>query len=226
MLGKQTVSKLSEVDLFEIMLFAKDESGERIEATKSGIKATCPTCGGGVRAKCGRINHWHWAHINTDECDAWSERESEWHLSWKRLLPSHQVEVVIEKHGQRHRADIQTTRGLIVELQHSYLAPHKILEREWFYKNMIWIFDARDVWEKENFELDEQETYYKFRWKYPKKHVAHTDAPCYLDFGFGRLFLIKKMYLKSSCYGWGYFVDVAKMLEDWQSTVGSLRYRH
>jgi competence protein CoiA len=208
------------------MLYAKDESGERILPIPD-TQAICPNCGGAVRAKCGVINEWHWAHIDTQECDPWSEPESEWHFSWKKKMPNHQVEVVIEKNGQRHRADIEATNGMVIELQHSYISPEEIREREAFYEDMIWIFDLREVWLSGRFELEEYESRFTYRWKHPRKHITFTKAPCFLDFGIPcHLFQVGHMLLSGSCYGWGKFHEPKNLVVEWQRTIGPERCRH
>lgn len=131
------------------MQYANSLYGSKILAKPEVQVATCPACGANVRAKCGNHNIWHWAHINTEDCDTWSEPEGEWHLGWKEVFPQDWREVVIGEHRE-HRADIRTTGGLVVELQHSSITPEVIAEREQFYGNMIWIFDATEYVERCN----------------------------------------------------------------------------
>jgi hypothetical protein len=126
------------------MQYANSLNGLKILATPEVQGATCPACGANVRAKCGNLNVWHWAHINTEDCDTWSEPEGEWHLGWKEVFPQDWREVVIGE----HRADIRTIGGLVIELQHSSITPEVIAEREHFYENMIWIFDATEYVER------------------------------------------------------------------------------
>jgi hypothetical protein len=126
------------------MQYANSLHDSKILATPEVQGATCPACGANVRAKCGNRNVWHWAHINTEDCDTWSEPEGEWHLGWKEVFPQDWREVVIGE----HRADIRTIGGLVVELQHSSITPEVIAEREHFYENMIWIFDATEYVER------------------------------------------------------------------------------
>jgi ssDNA-binding Zn-finger/Zn-ribbon topoisomerase 1 len=126
------------------MQYANSLDGLKILAEPEVQGATCPSCGANVRAKCGNHNVWHWAHIDTEDCDTWSEPEGEWHLGWKEVFPQDWREVVIGE----HRADIRTTGGLVVELQHSSITPEVVAERENFYGNMIWIFDATDYVER------------------------------------------------------------------------------
>ena len=113
--------------------------GERVEATP-GIKATCPLCKTGVVAKCGQLVVHHWAHVSNQECDPWWEPETAWHRRWKSF--ARQTEVTI----QNHRADIVTSTGLIVELQHSGIAVEEIQERERCYgPNLRWLFDGTNI---------------------------------------------------------------------------------
>jgi hypothetical protein len=126
------------------MQYANSLNDSKILATPEAQGATCPACGASVSAKCGNRNIWHWAHVNTEDCDTWSEPEGEWHLGWKEIFPQGWREVVIGE----HRADIRTSGGLVVELQHSPITPEVVAEREYFYGNMIWIFDATEYVER------------------------------------------------------------------------------
>jgi hypothetical protein len=117
-------------------------NGDRAIPAK-GLRASCPQCGGEVVAKCGSIVVHHWAHLAAD-CDPWSEPMTDWHIGWQSLVPSENREVTVGA----HRADIKLNDGLVVEIQHSPISAEEIREREKFYKNMIWIFDARDFAER------------------------------------------------------------------------------
>lgn len=124
------------------MLYAQATDGQQIKPTpnQSGY---CPCCKSTVISKCGKTNIWHWAHESKD-CDPWYEPESEWHRSWKLTVPAEQTEVVIHKNNKKHRADIRLRNGLVVELQHSSISAEEIEAREAFYRDMIWLFDARE----------------------------------------------------------------------------------
>lgn len=124
------------------MQYAINEQGKRVIAY-SGGRGVCPVCFSPVLAKVGVINVRHWAHISCDECDNWSEPETLWHRQWKDCVPETWREVVTEKNGKRRRADIMRPDGIAVELQHSSISVEEIVEREAFYGNMTWIFDAR-----------------------------------------------------------------------------------
>src|SRR5690606_11336812 len=99
--------------------------GARIQATPGTLGATCPTCAAPVVAKCGRVNVWHWAHQSGVECDTWAEPVSQWHLDWQASVPEGRREVTIG----RHRADILTATGTVVEVQRSNISVEEIAER-------------------------------------------------------------------------------------------------
>lgn len=119
-------------------------NGHRIKATPKLI-GMCPVCNAPTRSKCGNINLWHWAHITFKHCDSWWETESEWHRNWKNNFAPECQEVVHQDEltGERHIADIKTQNGLVIELQHSTISIEELEERESYYKNMIWLVDAR-----------------------------------------------------------------------------------
>lgn len=103
-------------------------------------RGECPTCGGGVIAKCGHIKAHHWAHESIDDCDPWSEHVGPWHLSWQDSVQDEFVEVTLGP----HRADIQNPAGTVIELQHSTISTEDIARREAFYGDMVWVFDATE----------------------------------------------------------------------------------
>lgn len=107
------------------------------------LRGVCPNCEREVVAKCGQQRIWHWSHLGKLECDHWWEPETEWHRSWKALFPQEWQEVPhIADDGQRHIADVKTGAGLVIELQHSPIAPDERLSRESFYKSMVWLVDG------------------------------------------------------------------------------------
>lgn len=77
------------------------------------------------------------AHRSRRSCDPWWENESDWHRSWKNHFPAGWQEIVLSgPYGQRHIADVKTAAGLVLEFQHSPLAPMERHARENFYRNM------------------------------------------------------------------------------------------
>lgn len=179
-----------------------------------GCRAMCPLCGASVRAKCGDINVWHFAHIAADDCDPWSEPESPWHRSWKALVPASRREVT---YGA-HRADIVTERGTVVELQHGSLAIDEALAREEHYGRMVWLLDGTD-WAaprsdgSERFGINHKDDYWTFRWRWCWRWVLALNKPVFIDRGVD-VFEIRKIYGPGRAAGWGilhprrWFVDI------------------
>lgn len=200
------------------MLYA-NVNGQKLRATP-GANALCPGCGGGVVARCGEINVWHWAHLSGD-CDPWHEPESAWHLEWKSIAPPERCEVRMGC----HRADIVAPSGFIIELQHSPLEPSQVRERESFYgDHLIWVVDASGF--LANLSLRNRGDYWSFRWKWPRKWQFAITRPLAWDMGDGRLFHVKKLHPNKPerlaynregrcvgtlpakpCGGWGVFFD-------------------
>ena len=122
---------------------------ERIEPQKGIVNAMCPVCGELVIPKCGNIKMHHWAHQTKQNCDPWWENETEWHRQWKDCFPKEFQEVIMHdpETGEKHIADVKTTSGFVIEFQHSAMKREEQMSRENFYKNMVWLIDARDYYE-------------------------------------------------------------------------------
>lgn len=118
-------------------------AGKRIEAFAGG-RGACPSCNGDVIAKCGSHRISHWAHRGIRDCDPWSEKETEWHRTWKNYFPAQFQEFIQhdETSGERHIADVRTNFGLVIEFQHSHIDPQERAARERFYGNMLWVVDG------------------------------------------------------------------------------------
>jgi competence protein CoiA len=169
------------------MLYAMINGVKRKAAP--GWEATCPSCGAVLIAKCGEINAWHWSHAANTDCDSWSEPESEWHLSWKRLAGPDACEVVMGS----HRADmVSPATGFIVELQHSSLPPCQVAEREAFYRKMIWLVNAEGF--EDRLDFRDRGDHVTFRWKHIRKWMLSIHKPMFWDLGGGRLFVVKKLH--------------------------------
>jgi len=182
------------------MQYGLNINGRKIEAMP-GMTALCPTCGETVIAKCGKVVVWHWAHQARADCDLWFEPETLWHREWKSLF--NDVEVTIEKRGQRHRADAVTAYGVVIELQHSAISPEEIQEREKFYGQMVWVFDIQDAYLNDRFLLADQGTHVTFRWKHPRKSLLAAKKSVYLDLDGYWLLELHKLYGGSPCGGGG-----------------------
>lgn len=116
---------------------------ELVEA-KAGLAGMCPGCSQPVVAKCGIKRVHHWAHRGSKPCDDWWEPETEWHRSWKNNFPIEWQEIFLpdSKTGEKHIADICTPDGLVIEFQHSHINPNERINREQFYKKMVWVVDG------------------------------------------------------------------------------------
>lgn len=194
------------------MRYAVVGDDERTEATPRA-RGACPACNGGVRAKCGPIVTPHWAHLAAD-CDEWAESDTPWHRDWQACAPPARREVTMG----RHRADVLTPGGLVVELQHSTISGEDIAAREAFYRRMIWIFDARRAVADDRLNLRVKvgaaPNYRSFRWKHPRKTVALCQRPVFLDLGAGKVLHLRRIYPGAPCGGWG-TLGTAAQLREW-----------
>ncbi len=106
-------------------------------------KAICQLCGKEVISKCGELKLWYWAHAISNNCDNWYEPETKWLRDWKKVFGIENNEIIIEKEGIKHIADVFTPNKIVIELQNSPISPQTIRERENFYgERMIWIINA------------------------------------------------------------------------------------
>ena len=150
-----------------------NKNNERIKATPRNI-AICPICQKEVIAKCGSIKVWHWSHKSLKDCDDWAEPESEWHYGWKQLFPKEQQEVKMGK----HRADIKTRSGTIIELQNSSIDIKTLRQREDFYGDMIWLLNGSTIAKHFYFNI---ETKY-MRWLWKPAIVKYSNKPIFIDY--------------------------------------------
>jgi hypothetical protein len=123
----------------------------RLEAFPGG-SGLCPICGARMIAKCGpRLLH-HWAHAGRKNCDPWRENETPWHREWKNHFPASCREVShLAPDGEIHRADIKTSSGIIIEIQHSPMTDAERSSREHFYRNLAWVLDGAPF--RSNFDI-------------------------------------------------------------------------
>jgi|LSQX01.1.fsa_nt_gb competence CoiA-like predicted nuclease len=209
------------------MIYALDpRTGRKIQAAPH-LEGVCPLCRGELLPHCGEILVWHWKHKAGQACDRWSEGETLWHLQWKRRFLSDFVEVLIERDGETHIADVRLPNGTTVELQHSSISTQKIRERERFYgRKLTWVFDAIEPIREERFLPRDHGDYWSFRWKHPRRTLKFVKRRCFLDLGYPqldeddelpwhitpsahRLLDLRMIHLREEepCGGWGYLVD-------------------
>jgi competence protein CoiA len=175
--------------------------------TRSGERSSCGLCHAIVIGRCGQIVARHWAHASALQCDPWWEAETRWHRTWKSLVPADRREVVIG----RHRADLVTADGTVVELQHSSIAPAEIREREAFYRRMVWLFDGTTLADRLTFH--ETDLYLTFRWKHPRKSLAFARRPVYVDLGVDEVLQIRRLCIGGqgeATGGWGHVLPYAR----------------
>jgi len=172
------------------MLWAIDSvNGSRI-LPRPNARGKCPSCESPVIAKCGVINEWHWSHSSRDDCDSWSEPESQWHIDWKMKYPRKWQEVRMGK----HRADVKTKK-MVVEFQASPISPVDITEREIFYGEMVWLIRGHDfrkrfkTWRTRMPDLHGSARF-QFKWTRNRKCWNYAHAGKVIDFGLGQLFWI------------------------------------
>ena len=132
------------------MFIALNEENERVSIDKADKEKhfSCPICGESVSVKAidSLSVKAHFAHKRGTECfDTWKHDMSEWHYNWQCLFPEENREVVVEKDGVKHRADV-LINNFVIEFQHSPITAEEIIERNNFYLNcgytVIWVFDA------------------------------------------------------------------------------------
>jgi competence CoiA-like predicted nuclease len=126
------------------MIWAQIENNKILASPNA--KAFCPMCKEKVIAKCGNKYVWHWSHIHKKDCDEWFESESVWHLLWKNTFGKNKSEITISKGQKKHRADVFTESGIVIELQNSPISSEIIKEREEFYgEKMLWIINGQHL---------------------------------------------------------------------------------
>ncbi len=129
------------------MFIALDENNNRvhIKNAEGYMKYYCPICGEKLQLKRGDVRVHHYSHRSGSKCfDCWHYDMSEWHSKWQEQFPMNSREIVFEKDGEKHRADI-FINDTIIEFQHSNLSPNEFKERNTFYLSLgykvIWVFD-------------------------------------------------------------------------------------
>jgi hypothetical protein len=180
--------------------------GERYMAYP-GMKAQCPSCDDVVIAKCGEIKQWHWAHTRND-CDPWAEGMTKWHIGWQERFPQDLREIVMRRDRETHRADVRLSSGKVIEFQYSSISTQEIGQREFFYRDMVWVFDVSDAYIDDRFNLRKRENYLTFRWKHPRTSIAYARCKVFLHYSPDSMLELRKMSKETPCGGWGYKITV------------------
>lgn len=104
----------------------------------------CPCCSSSLTAKRGKINVHHFAHIAGSTCPT-IHAGGRWHLSWQALFHPTYTEVGITySNGHKRVADIRTSNGHVIEIQHSPMSLDEMHAREDDHADMVWIMDGCD----------------------------------------------------------------------------------
>lgn len=129
----------------------KDKKRISIEEAVPGETYYCPVCRNPVAVKAENSNNvrthfWH-GHKRNSCLDNWKYDMSDWHFEWQSKFPIECREVVVEKDGVVHRADI-LINNTVIEFQHSRISGEEFESRNSFYKScgyrVVWLFDATD----------------------------------------------------------------------------------
>ena len=128
----------------------KDNKRISIEEAVPGETYYCPVCRNLVAVRAANSNNvrTHFAHKRNCLCfDDWKHDMSDWHFEWQSKFPIESREVVVEKDGVVHRADI-LINDTVIEFQHSRISGEEFESRNSFYKScgyrVVWLFDATD----------------------------------------------------------------------------------
>lgn len=129
------------------MFIALDKAGKRVRISDGADKKekyVCPLCKGAVRIRRGKVNVPHFSHVSLEDCDTFTSDMTEWHFQWQEKFQKSCQEVVLEKDGEKHRADV-LIGNFVIEIQHSPISCNEFTARNSFYTkcgyHLIWIFD-------------------------------------------------------------------------------------
>ena len=131
------------------MLVAMNEERCRINASEANKKEKyfCPVCNEVLILKNGEINIAHFAHKNRECIDNWHYDMSEWHRKKQNYFDIKYQEIILEKDGIKHRADILKD-GVVIEFQHSPISASEFNSRNGFYTScgykVAWVFDVTE----------------------------------------------------------------------------------
>jgi len=210
------------------MLYAKTFDGQKVKASpslkESQTKVFCPFCDPlserPLRHNCGSQKIPYFSHPPGTFCNEYG-KETDWHLEWKQKVHSDYCEVIMERNGIRHIADIKNNCNLVIELQHSKISQIDIEDREAFYDDMVWLFDATNPTPKEKLEkpckriIDitlyrvydpkSDVVFYEYHWKRARQWILNTKKPLFLDMGDDFIF-----YIPNGSFEEGYCCEITK----------------
>lgn len=109
-------------------------------------KGVCPFCKRNVFSKCGDVYVWHWSHYANESCfhDSFTKPDSFWQEKWKKIFGTEKAEILIQKNGESHIADI-ISNDIVIMLYDSRMPKKIIREIEFFFgERMFWIVNAQN----------------------------------------------------------------------------------
>ncbi len=151
------------------MFIGNDINGNRIDISdaKESESYFCPICNAKLIQKKGDIRVHHFAHEGGSECDSWNYDMTEWHRDWQQRFPVDSREVVVERFGTKHRADI-LINDTVVEFQHSNISNDEFNERNRFYNrcgyDVIWLFDLQEYFADKRITVHDADNKYHWKW--------------------------------------------------------------
>ena len=134
------------------MFIATDINKDKVSINDANKQESyfCPICGAPLIIRAEKSNQIaiHFAHKRGTHCtDDWKYEMSEWHKAWQERFPVECREIVMEKDGEKHRADV-FVQNTVIEFQHSPISYEDFTKRNFFYLkcgySIIWIFDAKN----------------------------------------------------------------------------------
>jgi len=132
----------------------------------------------------------------------------------KARFPAEYQEVILERGGKRHRADVQIQGELVVEFQNSPISMAEVKAREAFYgSRMAWVFNCSSAWEDDRLTIYDRERFHSFLWKHPKRTPQRCHRPVFLDLGLGQILDVRRIYGDNRTTGWGYLRTYEEFVE-------------
>lgn len=174
------------------MLIGKNKYGKRVHISNADPDEKdyfCPLCGERLIQKHGYIRREHFAHKkNAKLCDVWNYDNSNWYYEWISKFPMSSQEVILEKNGRKHYADVLVNHK-VIEFYNTGMTDKEFQERNDFFQSfgykVIWVLNVQEQWNK---TIEQKSSGYCYSWKYTPKMFNHFKAlsqniEIYLDYG-------------------------------------------
>ena len=136
------------------MFFANNINGDRISIDKADKHETyyCPKCQNALVVKKGNIKSPHFSHRPNCSCDDnWYDDNSESRRLFNNRFENDEKEVLFEKNGKKHFADIyQEKFERVIEYYNDNISENEFDERnaffiDEFHKSVLWVFDVESI---------------------------------------------------------------------------------